>query len=355
MRIAITADNHLTDKKKHPERWKTLENILNDITQKDINKIIICGDLFNDDCHNYSEFDKLTDKYNNIDFLIIPGNHDPNISEKAITGSNVTIYTEPEVISFNDSVYSFFFLPYKGEITMGQQFVSYQDDLIPREWILISHGDWADSIRTPNPIEPDVYMPLSRKDIANYKPTLTILGHIHKPLDDTDYNVHYVGSPCGLDITETGRRRYSILDTKNLDLEHINVDSEVIYFDETINIWPMENEDEYLKNQIAKIKERWDLNSEEMSKAKIRIKIKGYSSNIRKLKDFCEKSFEGFSFWNNEKPDISEVYESYNYELLKITEKVVARIDQQSWVEIEGEPIKNEIISKAIKTIYSIS
>ncbi|MCK4322353.1 metallophosphoesterase [candidate division WOR-3 bacterium] len=355
MKIAITADNHLTDKKKHPERWKTFENILNDISEKNINKIIICGDLFNENYRNYSEFDKLTDKYNNIDFFIIPGNHDSNINEKAITGSNVTIYTEPEFVSFDNTLTSFFFLPYKPKITMGDQLASYREALKPKEWILIGHGDWADSIQTPNPIEPGVYMPLSRKDIRDYKPALTILGHIHKPTDDLDYNVHHIGSPCGLDITETGRRRYLILDTKTLNLEQVDVESEIIYFDEIITVYPMEDEEAYLNAQINDIKRKWDLKPEEKATVKIRIKVKGYSSNIRKLKAICEEGFKGYSFWNNEETDTSEVYVSDNYELLKITEKVVARIDQQSWVEIEGEPIKSEIISKAIKTIYSIS
>ncbi len=354
MKIAITADIHLTTKKEHPERWKTFENILDDISEKNINKIIICGDLFNENYRNYSEFDKLTSKYNNIDFFIIPGNHDPNISEKTITGRNVTIYTEPEIVSFNDSDYSFFFLPYKPKITMGQQFVSYQDDLKPREWALITHGDWADSIRTPNPIEPGVYMPLSRKDITDYKPVLTILGHIHKPLDDTGYNVHYVGSPCGLDITETGRRRYLILDTKSLDLEHVNVDSEVIYFDETINIWPMENEEDYLKNQIELIKEKWNLTPKEKEKAKIRIKVKGYSSNIRKLKEICDDVFIDFSFWYDKGVDISEVSSSENYDLLKISERVRERINEIDLEKKDGEPTKNDIIFKALQAIYRV-
>jgi len=354
MRIAITADNHLTDKKKHPERWKTLENILNDITQKDINKIIICGDLFNDDYHNYSEFDKLTDKYNNIDFLIIPGNHDPNISEKAITGSNVTIYTEPEVISINDSVYSFFFLPYKGEITMGEQLISYQDELKPNDWVLISHGDWADSIRTPNSVEPYVYMPLSRKDITDNRPTLTILGHIHKPLDDLSYNVHYVGSPCGLDITETGKRRYLILDAEKLHIDSAPADSEVIYFDESVVVYPMVNEEESLEKQIDKIKNRWDLKHEEIKKARIRIQVKGYSVDKRRLKEIFECGFSEFLFWNDEGVDVSMVSDSQNPDLAEISKRVMEKVENEYIEEKEGEPSRNDVIFKALQAIYRI-
>lgn len=355
MKIAITADIHLTGKEEHPERWKTFENILNDIEQKNINKIIICGDLFNENYRNYSEFDELTSKYSNIDFFIIPGNHDPNISEKAITGRNVTIYTEPELISFDDTVTSFFFLPYKSEITMGDQLASYQEALKPKEWILISHGDWADSIRTPNPIEPGVYMPLSRKDIRDYKPALTILGHIHKPIDDSEYNVHYVGSPCGLDITETGRRRYLILDTKTLNLEPIVVNSEIIYFDEIIIVYPMEDEEVYLKEQIRDVKRKWDLKPGEKEKVQIRIQVKGYSSDVRKLQKIFSEEFGDFSSWNDKGVDISEVSISENYDLLKISERVREKINELDLEERVGEPTQNDIIFKALQVIYSVS
>lgn len=354
MKIAITADIHLTNKKKHPERWKTFENILSDITKKNIYKIIICGDLFNDDYHNYSEFDKLTAEYKNIDFIIIPGNHDPNISENAITGSNVTIYTEPEIISFDDSKIPFLFLPYKGKINMGEQLVSYKNELKPNKWVLISHGDWADSIQTPNPIEPGIYMPLSRKDISEHKPVLTVLGHIHKPIDNEDFNVHYVGSPCGLDITETGRRRYLILDTETFEIEKVEVNSHVIYFDETVVVYPMENEKEYWKSEIKKIKDKWNLTSDEKAKAIIRIRVKGYSSDKRELKRYFDSEFEDYPFWNNEEVNVSEVSDSDNYELLKISEKVLKRINELELVEKEEEPTRKDILYKAIERIYSI-
>jgi len=352
MKIAITADIHLTAKKKHPERWKTLENLLIDITKKDIYKIIICGDLFNDDYHNYSEFDKLTSKYKDIDFIIIPGNHDPNISQKSITGSNVTIYTEPVIVSFDDSVFSFLFLPFKEQVKMGEQLMLFQNELKPNKWVLFSHGDWADSIQTPNPIEPYVYMPLSRNDITNYKPVLTILGHIHKLLDDLDYNVHYTGSPCGLDITETGRRRYIILDTKTLQIDSIFADSEVIYFNEQLVVYPMENEREFLEKQIKKIKNKWKLNNREIEKARIRIKVKGYSQDKRKLKEIFDSGFSDFSFWNDEGVDVSMVSDSQNPELAEISKRVIEKVENEYIEEIETQPSKNDIIFKALQAIY---
>lgn len=354
MKIAITADVHLTLKKEHPERWKTFRNILTDIKKKGLNMIIICGDLFNENYRNYSEFDKLTAEFESIDFIIIPGNHDPEISEKAVTGSNVTIYTEPEIISFDDSIYSFLFLPYKEETGMGEHLASYKDKLKQNEWVLMSHGDWADSIRTPNPLEPDIYMPLGRKDIGKYNPALTILGHIHKPLYDKDYNVYYTGSPCGLDITETGRRRYLVLDTRTLEVESVPVDSKVIYFAESVIVYPMENEEEYLEGKIADIKNKWDLKEDEIKKARIRIQVKGYSQNKRKLKEIFEDGFNDFLFWNDEGVDFSMVSDSQNPELAEISRRVTGKIENDYTEEKEGEPSKKDIIFKALQSIYSI-
>ena len=91
MKIAITGDVHLTTREGHPERWGTFENILKWNAEKRIHKLIIPGDLFHKDYRNYAEFNELTSEYSNIEFHIIPGNHDPSISQKVLTGSNVHV------------------------------------------------------------------------------------------------------------------------------------------------------------------------------------------------------------------------------------------------------------------------
>lgn len=354
MKIAITSDVHLTKKGKHPERWQTLKNLLKDLRRKETSWLIIAGDLFNDDFHNYSEFDELASDFKDIKFIIIPGNHDPDITQKAFTSDNITIYDKPEIIDFDNSSLPFLFLPFKKKVSMGEEIVSYMDSLPENEWILIGHGDWADTIKAPNPVEPGIYMPLSRKDIKDYSPALTLLGHIHKPMDDTDSNVYYPGSPCGLDIRETGRRRYLILDTDNFQPEPVTINSEVLYFDETIVVYPMENEEDYWENEVKKIKDKWDLTAEEKSKTVIRVKVKGYSSNKRKLKEYFDSEFEDFSFWDGEGVDVTEVSTSDNYELLKIIERASERINELELEEKRGEPTRKEILAKAIKRIYSI-
>ena len=57
----------------------------------------------------------------------------------------------------------------------------------------------------------------------------------------------YVGSPCGLDINETGKRSFLILDTNNLNIIPKTVDTDYIFFNETLIALPTENEFDFIK------------------------------------------------------------------------------------------------------------
>lgn len=353
MKIAITGDVHLTVRSKNPERWQTFENILQHLQNEGIRTLIIAGDLFNADYNNYSRFDKLVAKYD-LQFIIIPGNHDSNLTQRAFTTPNIKIYDEPKIVNFNDNEFPFLFIPYKNKVTMGDKIARLKDSLLDNEWVLISHGDWAENIKAPNPVEPGIYMPLSREDIELYKPKLTILGHIHKPENYKESEVYYTGSPCGLNIKETGRRRILLLDTENLDINSLPVDPDVLYFDESIIVYPMENEEDYWQAEVQRIKDKWDLSEAEKSKSIIRIQVKGFSSNKRKLKQYLNSEFQEFTFYKNEGVDATAVHDSDDFELMKISEAVTARIKQLELDETEGQPSKNDILFKAIEKIYSI-
>ena len=72
MKIAITADVHLRTEGEHPERYAALENILEQTRDIDIKHLIIAGDLFDTEFQNYSEFETLCTKYDDLDLFIIP-------------------------------------------------------------------------------------------------------------------------------------------------------------------------------------------------------------------------------------------------------------------------------------------
>ena len=93
MKIAVTADAHLRAGAGYPERYNALENVFAQTVAAGIETLIIAGDLFDKDFQNYSEFESLCRDHPTVEVHIIPGNHDPGISKKRITGENVHIYT----------------------------------------------------------------------------------------------------------------------------------------------------------------------------------------------------------------------------------------------------------------------
>ncbi|MCJ7706929.1 MAG: metallophosphoesterase [Anaerolineales bacterium] len=59
MKIATTADLHLTPQQEHPERYRALENIFEQIETESIQHLAVAGDLFHADLQDFSEFEAL--------------------------------------------------------------------------------------------------------------------------------------------------------------------------------------------------------------------------------------------------------------------------------------------------------
>lgn len=352
MKIAITADLHLTSFQEHPERYHALENILQQMISDEVNTLIAAGDLFDESNRNCAEFDNFCKepKYRRLKIYVILGNHDARISNAYITTENVEIITEPKIVTFNSKGLKFLFLPYKKDKTMGEDIASLASKLPHNEWVLIGHGDWSEGMHESNPLEPGVYMPLTRTDIENYKPAEVVLGHIHKPMNmDT---VHYVGSPCGLDITETGRRRFLIIDTDSGLIKPQIVDTDFILFNELIMILPLKDERTYLKKQIEARIKQWTLRDSEKPKVRIQVKVNGYTSNKRELLTTIQECFHGFAFYRNGEPDISEVYVSDDIERAEIVHRVSTWIEKLTWFSNQDQPDKDQILLQALHAIY---
>jgi len=151
MRIAITADHHLTTKDRHPQRYETLEIILDDLCAQEMDTLIIAGDLFDAQSRNYSEFEQLcrSEKYRDLAIYIIPGNHDPTIDATQIVAGNVHILSTPTIHEFDGR--PFLFLPYEADKSMGDVLSAFEDQLPANEWVLVGHGDWSGGLSQPNP------------------------------------------------------------------------------------------------------------------------------------------------------------------------------------------------------------
>jgi DNA repair exonuclease SbcCD nuclease subunit len=162
MKIAITADVHLSTYKETPERYHALEDIIRQAISEKVDALLICGDLFNENFNNYSDFEDLAKKYPKCNIWILPGNHDANISSRSIAGKNIRLFEAAEIL---DDTFQLLFLPYVREKTMGEAIAEKVEALTPGNWVLFGHGDYLEGVRTPNPFETGTYMPLTRTDV----------------------------------------------------------------------------------------------------------------------------------------------------------------------------------------------
>lgn len=348
MRIAITADVHLGIKNEHPERYNALENILEQVKAEKMENLLIAGDLFDKGFNNYSEFETLCRKYPGVQLHIIPGNHDSDISEKNIVGDNIQIYTEPTMVDFDSK--SFVFVPYKENTSVGDAIAEINQDIEGKQWILVTHGDYYGGVKELNPLEPGTYMPLSKKTVERFNPIAVFLGHIHKPV--VWGNVYYIGSPCGLDISETGKRRFLVYNTSEGSVVSVAVATNVLYFDESFIIVPLGNEVSLLKQEIEKRIKSWDITSSDKPKICVRVEARGYSTDRSEILKVLREGFGGFRYYENEGPCIDKLSVSSDRQLNTITERTIRLIHELEWRFGGNEPTREQVTNEALNVIY---
>jgi exonuclease SbcD len=348
MRIGITADLHLTAREDHPERYNSLENILSRLGTEGSQTLVIAGDLFDKDFRNYSEFERLIKNFPQIQIHIIPGNHDANISERGIVAPNIHIYTMPKAVELGSI--TFVFVPYKVETNMGDVIAALAESIRDKEWVLVGHGDYYGGVRERNPLEPGTYMPLSRENVELFRPRRVFLGHIHKYCDQD--NVCYPGSPCGLDITETGKRRFLLYDTNDGSVKSLWISTDIIYFNETFIVVPLDDEVPLLQEEIRKRIESWNLDPSEKTKAVVRARTIGYATDRQAIFSALKEGFAKFKLFNNQEPSIEQLSISTDRQLNTIAECTIKLIDELDWDFGGEEPERQAVKLAALKLIY---
>ena len=348
MKVAITADLHLSTKQDHPERYNALDNILTQIQETRIPTLIIAGDLFDKDFHNYSEFEQICQNYPMIQIHIIPGNHDININGKSVIGKNIHIYDVPSLVEAEDNL--FVLIPYAENATMAEKIEVLSDEIIDKSWILIGHGDYCSGAKEINPLEPGTYMPLSRQNLSEFKPRIVFLGHIHKPI--TLNNLHYVGSPCGLDIGETGKRTFIVYDTSEGHYQRVFVSTDLLYLEESFLNLPLDNEVSLLNQEIASRIRSWNIDPTEYHKIRIRVNVKGYSMNRSAILSALNEGFSGFKYYKDEGPQLAELSTSTDPQMNAIAERTIKLIEQMEWDYTSDEPDVDSIKMEALRAIY---
>lgn len=351
MKIAITADLHLTSRERHPERYHALENILDQLVDQKITTLIIAGDLFDASCTTPGEFEESfrNKKYSNIDVIIIPGNHDPAISEGTFSLPNIKFLIKPQMVEIVEGI-PFVFVPYQHDASMGEILAESKLTDGLDSWVLVGHGDWLAGMQIGNQYEIGTYMPLSGRDLLLYKPQKVFLGHIHSQSDSSI--VHYIGSPCAIDPTETGYRTYLVFDSHDWKVSRIIVDTDYIYFNEQITIIPVDSEESYLISELNSRMMKWKVNPTHKGKIHVRVKVKGYSKNRTELVKVIRKLFEPYKFTDDQQPDVSQVKLTSNQNLNKITDLLINKINEMNLHPSVDEASQDEILYEAMNIIY---
>jgi len=300
---------------------------------------------------NYSEFEAIckSSDFSHTQLLIIPGNHDANLSNKHIAAKNIRVFDQPTCEKLADG-WNICYIPYRDGQTMGKAVSEITNRDTDSRWALVGHGDWFGNLGTPNLYEDyKVYMPLTRKEVNYLKPDFVFLGHIHVPQNIG--NVFYAGSPCPVAVDETGYRRFLSFDTDNNKIEGVRVNTDILYFTARLLVMPTKGEQDHISRQIDQCKHDWGISEKDLSRVKIRVRAIGYSNDRRGLLKMIQKGFNEFNLL--EEPDISRVSNADDTEKNFIIERFREELEKVDFpVGKEGQPDEEQILLKAMELVY---
>lgn len=246
MKILQTADLHLQEKKSS---WlKTLKWLVNRAVEEECERLVVCGDLFEDEKSAHilrGEIRTLFNSHPELKVYLIPGNHDENLYDKnKIYGKNVELVSS---------------LPYRYEEVQGWYIVlvpfvsgtSFKSILrkipFPKEkTILFTHGTLYD--------EQFSYIYEELEKFARYMPIYSWeiedsvryigLGHFHSKFVKANFKgttVIYSGAPVPTSSNCLGKRKYIglELDTEgNLRIEDKNIEIAPYWRELPLDVYP---------------------------------------------------------------------------------------------------------------------
>jgi len=356
MKIAFTADVHLNP--DYPERAVALEDILKQVHEDEkIEHLIIAGDLFDkdNDVAALKDFERTCSQSPSVQVLVIPGNHDESLAPGHVTQRNIQLYRESIALKLEGI--TLLLVPYAAS-DMGEAIAEKAAELKGKPWILVGHGDYMSGQREPNSHEPGVYMPLTRNDVLEHGPSRVILGHIHKPTpleEPVDGKVVYVGSPQGLDVSETGRRRFLTYDLESGRLEERKLQTSALFLQERFFVFPADDEATPLLAEIAGRIDGWGLSQEERSRARVRVHAHGRSRNLPSVKDALIRGFSeaGIRFYKDEEPKLDKLAPAVDDQQRDALARLaLEELDQLNFPFDGEEPSFDEVRLVVLETIY---
>lgn len=192
-------------------------------------------------------------------------------------------------------------------------------------------------------------MPLTRTDIEQHNPALVLLGHIHVPHDGP--LVQYAGSPCPLDINEIGLRRFLIFDSDNLTVTSERVDSPQLFFNETVVMLPVEDEQAYLRKELEQRIQAWSLPDGWEDRVRQRLRIVGYAADRPAAEAVAREVLADYAFYDDG-PDLSDLNHAVDADQIHIARQVRQWIGELVWPEGDAEPTKEDIALEALRVIW---
>lgn len=353
MKIAITADAHLSNEPKHLFRTKALRNVLVRCAQLKVDALIIAGDLFDNNTLNPVIFENILRDLLPVPYqiFILPGNHDAGLTSSLFSDQLPVHVLEQPIFDTNNFDIPVLFVPYSSERHIGGVLSSFRNLLSANKFLIISHGDLPEQLKERNAYESGVYMPLFKRDLLEFKPKQVFLGHIHK--GSSNGNVHYPGSPMGLDITETGPRSFLVYDTLTNELKKVKIVTDSVNYIKKITIIPGVDESSQLIDCVNLWEKEWEQQTDPATVIVLRISINGYSINRGSVESTLRNLF---SLCRN--PIHVELIDTINLSafsevtLLEAARELKQDVDLIPLVDSETLPDKDQIYFEVLRLLF---
>ena len=130
------------------------------------------------------------------------------------------------------------------------------------------------------------------------------------------------------------------------------VATDVLYFEESFVIVPLDNEVPLLKQEIAKRIESWNLDPTDYSKVILRVEAIGYAMDRSAILSALREGFDKFKYYKDEGPLIDKLSISTDPQLSAIAERTMKLIDELEWDFGGDEPERELLKIKALNVIY---
>lgn len=189
------------------ELWSSFQRLIDYGIEKNIDLIILAGDVFEEDMFTIKDINKLRDilsKAKNQKIVIVAGNHD-KISTKSMYNrvtwpENITILKDKGIskLEFEDlglTLYGYSWTNLKEDV---EGLLSKIDKNPNNHNILVLHTDLSND---------GDYLPMTLSQLKGLGMDYVALGHIHKPMF-LEKNIAYCGSLEPLDFGEIGERGF---------------------------------------------------------------------------------------------------------------------------------------------------